>query len=144
MSLSPQEARAILTQAEGFSRRAAQFPLSWVGYSIMCAIGTLYLVCAYLTNSTIPIPIWVVLGIWMSVGIILSAVLGFFSGPVPRGFGTRWVIMMAMWSIVWVFTVTSSDISTAIQLIAFSMIYLGLAVTGPVWELKNLRNIRKK
>jgi len=144
MTPSPNEAREMIARADTLSRNVARFPLSWVGYSMLCAAGPLYLLSAYLSGPTLPAAIWVVISAWFIVGGILSAALGGFSRPVPKGFGMRWIVMIILWSATWIFSIAGPDITTSTQLVVQSLIYLALAASGPLWELVTLRNRRMK
>lgn len=123
---------------------SARFPLSWVGYTTLCTIGPLYLLATYLSGPTLPPVIWAVIGAWLIVGVLFSAGLGMLSRPAPKGFGTRWTVMTALWSAAWILSVAGPDITTSTQLVVQSLIYLTLAAAGPLWELITLRNQRMK
>ncbi|QPK83676.1 hypothetical protein G7Y29_02375 [Corynebacterium qintianiae] len=144
MNPSPDEAREMIARADALSRNAARFPLSWVGYTMLCAIGPLYLLSTYLSGPTPPAVIWAVIGAWLIAGVLFSVGFGMLSRPTPKGFGTRWAVMIALWSAAWVFSVAGPDITTSTQLVAQSLIYLALAATGPLWELITLHNQRTK
>lgn len=144
MKPSPNEAREMIARADTLSRNAARFPLSWVGYTMLCTIGPLYLLATYLSGPTPPSVIWAVIGAWLIVGVLFSVGLGMLSRPAPKGFGTRWTVMIALWSAAWVFSVAGPDITTSTQLVVQSLIYLALAAAGPLWELITLRNQRMK
>lgn len=144
MNPSPNEAREMITRADTLSRNAARFPLSWVGYTMLCTIGPLYLLSAYLSGPAPPSVIWAVIGAWLIVGGLFSMALGAFSRPIPKGFGMRWSVMIILWSAAWIFSVAGPYITTSTQFVAQSLIYLTLAVAGPLWELITLRNQRMK
>jgi len=144
VDLSPAEAREMIARADTLSRNAARFPLSWVGYTMLCTIGPLYLLSTYLSGPTPPPVIWVVTSAWLIAGILFSVGLGMFSRPTPRGFGTRWSVMIILWSAAWTLSIAGPDITTSTQLVIQSLIYLALATAGPLWELIALRNQRMK
>ncbi|MCQ4628205.1 hypothetical protein KBX17_10405 [Corynebacterium sp. CCUG 65737] len=144
MNPSASEAREMLARANTLSRNAARFPLSWIGYIMLCAAGPLYLIASYFNGGGPPPPIvWAVIGAWAFFGTMSSAIFGALSGPAPKGFGARWGVMIGLWGIMWGFSLLGPSITSG-QLVLQSYVYLGLALAGPVWDLSSLRGQRMK
>ena len=144
MNPSASEAREMLARANTLSRNAARFPLSWIGYIMLCAAGPLYLIASYFNGGGPPPPIvWAVIGAWVFVGMNSSAIFGALSGPAPKGFGARWGVMIGLWGIMWGFSLLGPSITSG-QLVLQSYFYLGLALAGPVWDYASLRVQRMK
>ncbi|MCQ4618270.1 hypothetical protein KBX10_04150 [Corynebacterium sp. CCUG 59401] len=144
MNPSATEAREMLARANTLSRNAARFPLSWIGYIMLCAAGPLYLIASYFNGGGPPPPIvWAVIGAWVFFGMNSSAIFGALSGPAPKGFGARWGVMIGLWGIMWGFSLLGPSITSG-QLVLQSYVYLGLALAGPVWDYASLRVQRMK
>ena len=144
MNPSASEAREMLARANTLSRNAARFPLSWIGYIMLCAAGPLDLIASYFNGGGPPPPIvWAVIGAWVFFGMNSSAIFGALSGPAPKGFGARWGVMIGLWGIMWGFSLLGPSITSG-QLVLQSYVYLGLALAGPVWDYASLRVQRMK
>lgn len=138
MNPTPTEARDMIARADVLARSAPRFPLSWVGYALMCAMGPMILLASHLAGPMPPAIAWAAIAPWGAAGIVMSVTLGLLSRPTPAGFGTRWAVMMVLWTLAWLFLVYRLGFgltTTTTHLIALSLVFLALAVAGPVWEL---------
>lgn len=100
-TLTPEQAQALLTQAtqmDATTRAGA----SWPQVAAMLSLGagsTLALpAIAFAPTGLIVLPILFMM-VWIVAPLLLMAV---FSRSVKRGFGTRWVVTIGLWALIWV------------------------------------------
>lgn len=138
---TPQAAQQLLDQAQKLQQSVAGFSLSWIGYFGICAGGALHTIAASAWRAagfSTALLLATTL-IWISCCVIFTVIVAFRAGSAPRGFATRWVTMMGLWSILWVASMTLSSEFTAVSAMALSLGFLALALAGPTWELLSLR-----
>ena len=134
------EARAMIQSANNLGRSAARYPMSWLGFTLMCTAGEFYLIATFLSPDGLPAVFWVVFGLWSAAAVVVASTLAMLTRPTPKQFGTRWSIMMVLWTFTWMGTVSGLGAKTDWTFAMFSIIFLSLAVAGPMWELMALRN----
>lgn len=135
MNPSPQEAQDMLDTADRLARRAARFPASWIGYVMICAMSSMHLVAAYSAGPEFQLQVLAVTLPWAFAGMVMTIVLGFTLRPVPKGFGTRWSVMIALWTFGWVFSMPVQFELSTVMFLILGLYFLALAVAGPLWEL---------
>lgn len=116
--------------AQRIESTATSFNPVWITYVAMCAAATFYVWGKVWAPDSL-VPMWLTMS-WVLAFVALIGVFAIFSPTARRGFGKRWTVMMALWTITWAGTILWTMTQTAA--IAFSAIYLALAIGGPIWE----------
>ncbi|MBZ8177285.1 hypothetical protein GP475_00030 [Corynebacterium poyangense] len=140
MLISEEDARLLVERGERYSRNAARFPMSWLGYCMICGSGVFYLLGVSTSGYHLPLVFWVIFALWTAAGLALSILLGVWSRCVPAGFGKRWTVMMMLWTFAWILTVSWAATLESRFVLILGVLYVVLAVVGPVWELAAMRS----
>ncbi|MDU0479791.1 hypothetical protein QVA66_11170 [Staphylococcus chromogenes] len=125
------DAQAQLNRAAHLTKHAAGFTPHWITYVGLCGVGSTYAIAtSYAGSDSQPIFAFSMISVIILVSSI--GVWNHFHPTARRGFGKRWGVMMALWTIAWAAAVFIKDNQGASFATAY--VFLGLAVIGCTWE----------
>lgn len=141
-SLSNSEAQELLAQADRARRSAAPAaPTLMISYGVLCATGSLGTIGLHLA-SQLPItaesnPVLLVMLpvlAWIIVGMVPTFL---FRQRLRRGMNARWLVLMAVWGVLWVLGVL---LAATFWGFLVAMFFLPLFVTAAASEAQHAKD----
>lgn len=136
------EAQDMLARADRARRRAAPaVPALMIGYGVLCATGSLGTIGLHLA-AMLPItaesnPVLLVMlpvMAWIIVGMIATFL---FRQRLRRGMNARWLVLMAVWGVLWVLGVL---LAATFWGFLVAMFFLPLFVTAAASEAQHAKD----
>ncbi|MCL6422760.1 hypothetical protein Bequi_05055 [Brachybacterium sp. JHP9] len=136
--LDAEQALRSLAEADRLRASAprASLPSAFITYAVLCVVGSMTTIGLRLAGLMPETP-----GFSPKLAVLVSAFTWIFVGILPsvlvrdvwrRGFARRWVVMILLWSLLWIAAVTLAETRLALVIAPLFLVLFMIALTSEI------------